>query len=159
MSDWYWFRVLGEPVGKGRPRFSARGGRPRAYTPAKTRRYEQDVQAAAREAIPEPIRGPVRLDIQAVHGVPDSWPKWKREMARSGDLAPTGKPDASNVLKAIEDAINGVAWYDDAQVVDMTIRREYTGSGAASPVPAVCVTVRALARAGSSDAKTKEQAT
>jgi Holliday junction resolvase RusA-like endonuclease len=37
------FAVYGEPVPKGRPRFSTRGKFPVAYTPEKTKNYESEV--------------------------------------------------------------------------------------------------------------------
>jgi len=35
----------------------------------------------------------------------------------------TTKPDADNVLKAVLDALNGLAWVDDAQVFSATVRK------------------------------------
>jgi Holliday junction resolvase RusA-like endonuclease len=41
--------ILGEPVGKGRPRVSTRNGVIRSYTPKKTRDWEKDAVALARK--------------------------------------------------------------------------------------------------------------
>ena len=37
----------------------------------------------------------------------------------------TKKPDADNLAKAILDALNGVAYPDDAQIVTLTVRKRY----------------------------------
>ena len=45
------FTVDGVPVGKGRPKFARRGNFVTAYTPTKTKTYEQQVADAARVAM------------------------------------------------------------------------------------------------------------
>lgn len=37
----------------------------------------------------------------------------------------TYKPDADNVTKLVLDALNGVAWADDAQVTDLNVHKKY----------------------------------
>ena len=53
------FSMVGTPIGKGRPRATARGGFARVYTPAPTRLYEGSVAAAARAFMAgrPPLRG------------------------------------------------------------------------------------------------------
>jgi Holliday junction resolvase RusA-like endonuclease len=60
-------------------------------------------------------------------------------MALGGEVLPTAKPDADNVVKAIFDGLNGVLWRDDVQVVDLRVRKRY------SAAPAVRVEVWAVA--------------
>ncbi len=123
------FRVNGIPQGKARPRFTKAG---RSYTPAKTRRYEQDVRDTALKAAA--IQGytkhskdtPLAACISAWFPVPASWPKKKRAAAMAGDIYPTAKPDADNIAKAVLDALNGIAFHDDKQVVSCTVRKRYT---------------------------------
>ena len=123
------FRVNGIPQGKARPRFTKAG---RSYTPANTRRYEEDVREAALKAAA--IQGYTKADkhtalavsITAWFPVPASWPKKKRAAAMAGDIYPTAKPDADNLAKAILDALNGIAYHDDKQVVSCTVRKRYT---------------------------------
>ena len=79
------FQVPGEPVGKGRPRFTRQG---RAYTPAKTAKYENLVSLAFQQ------------------------------------MYPTKKPDTDNIAK-VKDALNGIAFKDDSQVVKETIIKRY----------------------------------
>ncbi|MGF6148980.1 Holliday junction resolvase [Kingella potus] len=122
-------RINGIPQGKGRPRFTKSG---RAYTPAKTRRYEAAVQEAALAAAA--IQGFVKHDgdtpleacITAWFPIPASWPKKKREAAAAGGIYPTAKPDADNLCKAILDALNGIAYRDDKQIVSCHVCKRYT---------------------------------
>jgi Holliday junction resolvase RusA-like endonuclease len=46
-----------------------------------------------------------------------------------GLLKPTGKPDADNIAKIVGDALNGVVWVDDSQIVLLTIRKMYAEEG------------------------------
>ena len=110
--------VLGEPVAQGRPRFSRQGGFAKAYDPAKSRDYKQYVRlVAAQDAPAVPVTGAVILSLKIYRAVPKSMPKYKREAALAGVLRPTTKPDVSNVLKGVEDALKGVWYADDSQIV------------------------------------------
>lgn len=146
------FFVPGDPQGKARARSSvvtkadgsvARGKSGRAvirhYTPKKTEDYEANIATFYRQvkAGPPTIQ-PVILVLEVIHGIPDSWPKWKRELAIQGKMLPVTKPDGDNVEKAVKDALNGVAWIDDTQVVG-TIKVKRYGS------PGVGVTIIPLA--------------
>lgn len=133
--------ITGHPVPKGRPRFAMRGGRPRTYTDAKTSRWESDarLEARARLGARRPLTGPLRLEVGIHLTIPASWPDWKRNAALRGNIRPTGKPDLDNVLKATKDAMNGILWLDDSQVVDITARKHYTDA------PRVTLIVTALA--------------
>ena len=110
--------VLGEPVAQGRPRFSRQGGFVKAYDPAKSRDYKQYVRLVASEDAPEaPVTGAVVLSLRIYRAVPKSMSKRKREAALAGRLRPTTKPDVSNVLKGVEDALKGLWYADDSQIV------------------------------------------
>ncbi len=85
----------------------------------------------------EPIAGPVELRITIESAPARSWPKWKKLFT----LYDTRKPDWDNVAKLVCDALNGIAWNDDAQVV-----RVYLEKCVAVPLTSgkTVVTVRAL---------------
>ena len=128
-SDSLLIRINGMPQGKARPRFTKDG---RAYTPQKTRRYEEAVREAALLAaqaqgfVKHDKDTPLEACVTAWFPVPASWPKKKRAAALSGALYPTGKPDADNIAKAVLDAANGIAFHDDRQIVSLTVRKRYT---------------------------------
>ena len=118
-----------EPVAKGRAR-SAKSGH--HYTPTKTRKFEEAVRLSAiaqmRRNGYKILSAGVLVDIVLRFPIPSSWPKWKKEMALNGELDHTTKPDSSNVCKAIEDALNGVVWNDDSQIVDSTVMKRYSST-------------------------------
>lgn len=115
--------LLGKPVAKGRPRFTEAG---HAYTPEKTRSYEQMLRLAAQDAMGDrpPLEGPLQLDMLVVAPIPRSWSLKKQAAARSGALLPTGKPDWDNFGKVV-DAGNLVLWADDSQICDGRVRKIY----------------------------------
>ena len=117
-------RLAGIPRGKGRPKFSSFGGQPRAITPNVTRNYEASLKMAAESAMQQraPIEGPLDVLMTAVFPIAATWTKKKKEAALAGSIRPTGKPDADNIAKMC-DALNGVSWVDDSQIVDHTVRK------------------------------------
>lgn len=98
------------------------------YTPAKTASYEAVVRKNASDAMEgiEPLQGPVKLTLSIVFPLP------KSKRATRNRPAPTwhtSKPDASNVLKAVEDAMNGIVYRDDSQVASASIVKVYSDDG------------------------------
>lgn len=121
--------ITGHPVAKGRGRSFARpGGGIGTYTPAKTRRWEDDARMVARQEMRgrKIFEGCLVVGIVASLAVPQSWPAWKREAALEGLIGPSSRPDLSNYIKAIEDALNGIVWLDDSQIVGMEVCKEYS---------------------------------
>lgn len=118
MSRSVTFTVPGEPVGKGRPRFVRKTGR--SYTPEKTVNYETLVRLSYQQQVDaEPFERdkPLALKLEIYQQIPNSVSKKKREMMIGKKILPTKKPDCSNILKAIEDGLNQVAFHDDSQIV------------------------------------------
>lgn len=119
--------VAGEPVAKARPRVKTFNGRTWAYTPRKTEVAEKAIRTMAKieMGLRAPTDGPVRITYTAILPIPASWSRVKREAAASGRLLPTGKPDTENLLKTPMDALTGVAYRDDAQVVSIVAAKRY----------------------------------
>lgn len=117
------FELPGTPVSKGRPRFTTTG---RAYTDAKTREAEKSILAAYLSTFPgrRPHDGAVEILVEATFLPPESWAKWKRDLALSGDYPHLTKPDFDNLAKII-DGLNGRAFVDDSQVVEGHVRKRY----------------------------------
>lgn len=116
--------IPGEPVAKGRPRFT-RGGH--AYTPSKTRYYEWQIQQAARRAMNgrAPLEGPLAVNVQVFLHIPASWSKKKRVAALAGTVLPIIRPDIENFSKGALDGMNGIVYRDDSQVVSLYARKNY----------------------------------
>ena len=111
------------PVAKARPRVTMRGGKPRAYTPKKSADYEAAVAAACDAEAP--LEGALRMHVNLYLPIPASWSKQKTIDAACGKILPTSRPDLDNYCKAIMDGLNGVAYEDDSQVVDLRVVKQY----------------------------------
>lgn len=122
------FTIPGVPVGKGRPKFSTFNGHAVAYTPEKTVNYENLVKLSFQASGEEPFGRETQLKaiILAYFPIPKSTSKKKREEMQTDLILPTKKPDTDNIAKAILDALNGVAYYDDAQVVELHVVKKYS---------------------------------
>ena len=119
------FFIPGKPTGKGRPRVC----RNVTYTPKETKDYETLVRTCYKQKYsnkePIPAKTPVEVEIYAYFKIPKNMPKKQKELIENNELFPTVKPDSDNISKIILDALNGVAYYDDNQVTDLTIYKQY----------------------------------
>lgn len=112
-----WFEVIGKAVGKGRPRFMRNG---HTYTPEPTRIYEDLVRTMYRQKYKEPpTEEAVKVCIMVWMTPAKSLSK--KQQARELEHPPMKKPDIDNISKIILDALNGVAWNDDKQVVSLEV--------------------------------------
>ncbi len=120
------FTIHAAPIGKARPRVTNHG----TYTPKKTREYEALVRSEYNIQCGLQHFGdkPLSVYIEAWFPIPKSTSKAKSQDMLYHRILPTKKPDADNVAKAICDALNGVAWNDDAQIVTLTVIKRY-GAG------------------------------
>jgi len=117
------FTLPGEPVAWQRRVVNKRG---QQYTPAKARARMAEVRWAFDQAAPgwKPHEGPVGLFINAYLKPPASWPAWRKAGLAEHLVSFVGcckAPDASNIAKLIEDALNGLAYKDDAQIIALTV--------------------------------------
>lgn len=100
------FTVKGKVVGKARPRVTRHG----TYTPKSTRNYEALIRSAFKKSGGRMLEGELAMRIDVYRKLPKSRP---RKMESEPD---TFKPDNSNIQKAVEDALNGIAYKDDNQL-------------------------------------------
>lgn len=136
------FTIPGQPVGKGRPKFSTVCGHVSTYTPEKTANYETLVKYMYQSqclGIRFDKKVPLDVRIMAYFKIPISTSKKQAKMMRQHLIRPVVKPDYDNVGKVICDALNGIAYYDDAQVVDAQVRKFYDDN------PRVVVTISEVA--------------
>lgn len=121
------FTVMGEPKGKGRPRFCRNTGH--AITPKDTVNYETLVKMEYTQACGEqmfPDDAMLDMRIKAYYSIPKSASKKRHAAMLGGDIRPTKKPDMDNVIKIIADALNKIAYRDDTQIVDCQVRKFYS---------------------------------
>jgi len=136
------FIIPGPPQGKARPRVvRTKSGRSMSFTPDKTVAYEELVRARYTAAChpAEPLQGPVCVEVAAWYSIPQSASKKRHAAMLNGSEYPTKKPDCDNVLKIICDALNGIAYHDDAQVVHSSVDKRF------SDFPHVDVRIREVA--------------
>ena len=121
------FEIPGNPKGKGRPRFTRSG---HAYTPESTASYENLVKVCFAQKYhgtqPIPHGVPVKAHITAFFPIPKSVSKSRAADMERGFLLPTKPPDTDNLAKIVLDALNGLAYHDDAQIVRLTVQKSYS---------------------------------
>jgi crossover junction endodeoxyribonuclease RusA len=98
----YSITIPGRPVPKGRPRLGVRGRKAFVYTPPATREYEKLVGWVAKSLGCRPVEGPVSVALS---------------------VYVKGRLDADNIAKSILDGLNGVAYEDDDQVIELLVRK------------------------------------
>lgn len=106
--------------GEVRTNERARHGKGFTYTPAKTKAARQEIVQAFRCAVGSgwsPHEGPLRMEVYAQHACQEK-DLWPGRFCRR-------KPDLDNVVKLVGDALNGVAYLDDAQIVEVKASKGY----------------------------------
>ena len=132
------FIIPGKPMGKQRPRVLKNGI---SYTPKETVNYEVYVKQCYLEeyAGKELLNGPVKIKIEAYMPIPKSASKKIQKAMKAGQIRPAKKPDWDNIGKIITDALNGIAYDDDKQIVSCLVEKYY------SDAPMVYVEIREIA--------------
>lgn len=120
MADSVSFFVEMTPAPKERQRHTKYG---HTYTPEKTRRAESVISVEARLAMNragmELLTGPLALTLTIKLKRPKTVKRY----------SPCVKPDFDNYAKLVCDAMNGIVYVDDGQVVDAHITKVYAGNG------------------------------
>lgn len=115
------------PVAKARPRMTKTG---HTYTPEKTRQYEKIVQFCFNKkygCIQQPLTDkPVSVTLLFYMPIPKSFSKKRIAELKQNKMACPKKPDIDNLTKAVLDALNGRAYKDDNQIVELFARKEYS---------------------------------
>lgn len=82
----------------------------------------EQIGAAAMDGRP-PLEGPLEVHVAAFWLYPKSMSKKRR--GTYGAHFFTSRPDADNIMKLIGDALNGIIWRDDAQIVTVQVSKRY----------------------------------
>jgi Holliday junction resolvase RusA-like endonuclease len=121
------FVPMDRPIAKARPRFTGRA----IITPKETKDAEMAIALFARREIRKktmppyspwpsfPLECPVAVHVTVATKRPKK-PKYD---------FPVGRPDWDNYAKLVCDALNGIAYKDDSQVVKGTGDKVYAGWG------------------------------
>jgi len=114
--------VEGKIKGKARPRVY----NGRAITPKDTINYENWVKLCYQQQGGKHLEGPIRARVIAYYKVPKSYTKKRVQAIREGLEYPCKTPDIDNCIKIILDSLNGIAYSDDKQVVEITAIKRWT---------------------------------
>lgn len=114
--------IYGKPQPKERPRVYKGHG----ITPTRTKNYEAKIARAWAAKYPEQAEGDLRVEIVFYMPIPTSWSKLKKEKAERGLIRPTVRPDIDNLVKIVLDGLNGVAFMDDKQVIELYAIKRYS---------------------------------
>ena len=114
------FTVIGTPVAKARPKVFFRGQKyPHAVTPKGTRQWEEMIRfQSIRHAPPSPLMGPLKMYIIFNMPRPKTLPKKV--------LLHTKKPDVDNLVKSVNDALQGLFYKSDSQICVLYATKRYT---------------------------------
>lgn len=131
--------VIGEPYGQPRQMHGARigkDGKAHSYNYAAKKngqlhpvwKYRADIREAFKGC--EMMEGPLQIIVVAFHSRPAYMCKPKFiENNGSGPQPKISRPDASNILKAVEDALEGVAYKNDSLIMSAWVDKLYAGMG------------------------------
>jgi Holliday junction resolvase RusA-like endonuclease len=100
------------------------------YTPADVKEYANWVRLCFNYVYPNHLPSvffekQLRVTIDCYFAIPKSFSKIKRKRIETGLVRPQVKPDCDNIAKQINDALNGIAFPDDKQIVSLEVNKHY----------------------------------
>src|SRR5699024_3155797 len=99
----------------------------RMYDPKKVKDYKKYVASVAKqEWKQEPLESALTVSIDVYRDIQKSGSKKNKQMKEDEIILPTNKPDITNYVKGIEDALNGIVYADDSQIVELIARKFYS---------------------------------
>lgn len=115
------FTIEGVPIAKGRPRVCKN----HTYTPQRTKDYENLVEWSwcMKYGNLKPSDKPIRAYIKFYMPIPKNTSK--KKTAQLINQPHIKRPDMDNLIKAVLDGLNGLAFIDDSQVFALTAERIY----------------------------------
>lgn len=130
----YEFFIEGEPVAQSRPKFTTRGGHPRAVDTDASRDYKDYIYAVASKEFErqgkQMLEGSVELRMIVYRPIPESWSNRKKDLASSGIINPTTIPDLDNYIKIVLDGIGRrnmpkIIFSNDSQITSIYALKKY----------------------------------
>ena len=118
--------------GKVKPKQSFRYTRyGHKYTPSDVKQYAKNIQKTFYATYPKWLPSmffekPLKVELLVYIKMPKSFSKIKKQRALAGEIRPLIKPDVDNCTKNIFDALNGIVYPDDKQIVELTVKKFYS---------------------------------
>ena len=122
------FTIEGKVKPKQSFRYTRQGFK---YTPRDVKQYARDIQYSFYAKYPTWLPSmffekPLRAEIEVYIKMPKSFSKTKKQRAIAGEIRPLIKPDVDNCTKNIFDALNGIVYPDDKQIVELSVKKFYS---------------------------------
>ncbi len=126
--------IPGSPIAKARPKFSTQGCFPRAYDSqaklVKDMRFSLARQVKEMELTLDDIVDlrelPLHVSLEYHMPIPESATAASQSVKLWNLELPFIKPDIDNLIKWTFDLLNGIIWYDDAQIVKLEAKQKYS---------------------------------
>lgn len=96
------------------------------YDPPRSKQYKKVIQQQVLSQSPSIMEGNLKLQVTFYVKIPKSYSKKQRKAIEEGLLLPNKKPDLSNYIKILEDALNGICYKDDSQIVEIHAQKQYS---------------------------------
>ena len=126
--------IPGIPVAQPRHRTGRNGRTYEAERGHPIYAYKAAIKKAAKEPGGLTLAGPVEVDFEFV------FPRLKTASKKERwGMSKISKPDIDNLVKAVFDALNGLAFFDDSQVAAVIASKRYVREG---ELPGTLVKVR-----------------
>lgn len=127
------FNIKGLPYRERARVFRPKKGQKRALKVWSSRtpqviEYQLAIAKAAKAAGLAKLSGPLSIAFVFTFAPAKSWPKWKRQAAMDGRLAHDIPPDRVNLEKALEDALQGICYANDAAIMHCHGSRKVWGA-------------------------------
>ena len=127
--------IPGQPMGKQRARtrtVNTKAGKSfvMSYTPKKTLNYETYIKELFIIKYPGFVllENAITIDVIAYLIIPMSKSKKQKEAMLNGGILPTTRPDGDNILKVCLDALQGICFKNDSQIVRGRFAKFYSAS-------------------------------
>ena len=122
----FWAPGIPQPGGSKKAFYNPKAGRAYVVEDAKKNKpWRATVQAFAMDAHQgKPLEGPLVVEVVMV--MPRPAGHFGTKGVRPGaPRFPAVRPDASKLWRSTEDALSGILWRDDSQIVDQHVRKIY----------------------------------
>ena len=112
------FEIFGIPIAQGRAKFYRRGDYVGAYDPKKSKDAKHDFKSQSLQYKPNKlITEAISLDLIFYLPRPKSLPKKVMKHIK--------RPDLDNLIKLVKDALTGIFWKDDSQIIMIIAEKKY----------------------------------
>lgn len=118
------FEILLPPVPQKQTRFIARKGHFTGIDPSKI--DKEKIIWQIKPYIPKELyQGPVQLDLTFYMPIPKGTPKMKTKQMINQLIYPIKRPDIDNLSYIVVNAMKGIIYEDDSQIVDLNLHKRY----------------------------------